>query len=140
MSISRLLDRVMTGRYAHWNGNSHEERAFDGFMLCRLFKNGLNIALHRFHNPDKPECFHSHHANCFRLILSGGYIEQWEDGRKVVWSPGKMGFLRIEDVHRVDSVADGTWTLWITFRKRAKVRLVGRGWKRRREVVEEFEL
>lgn len=127
--IGRVLDYFFPTKHATgWTGETFEERAFDRHELFRTWW-GWTVALHRFHRADPLERFHSHHANAIRVILSGGYIEEWHVPPEMrCWGVGKVGYLRIKDVHRVEAVAERTWSLWITFRRRAEVRLVGSGW------------
>lgn len=102
------------------------------FSIYRLFHIGAwSFVIHRFHAEDAPDCFHTHEALSFRLILSGGYVEEFADGRRRTWRPFGMGFVRVDDAHRIHAVlARRTWTLWAQGPKRAAVRLLGDGWGR----------
>lgn len=96
-------------------------------LFCR---SGRHWDLHKIVQPDPNECFHTHPAWAIRFILSGGYIEEMENGQRRCWWPGDIGLVRPSLSHRIAKLLDGrrSLSLWIRFRKVARVHLRGDGW------------
>lgn len=117
-----------------WRGD------LDGRVVMRIkhllhFK-GYRLDLHKFVDWDADECFHTHPAMAIRFILSGGYVEELEDGRLKVWRPLRMGIVRPSLSHRVERLLKprkGSWSLWFRFPKTHKVELKGKGWNKPNE-------
>lgn len=91
---------------------------------------GRHVDLHKMVAVDDSLCFHTHPALAFRLVLWGGYIEEMEDGERRTWFPGRFGLVRPSCSHRVAKLLNGrvSYSLWVRFRKTAKVELRGAGW------------
>lgn len=126
--ISALVDFRF---WPEWRGNLDGSRCV---MLVRPLMSwrGYKLDLHKFVGEDSPGCFHSHPAKAYRLILAGGYIEQYFEGRSMVRRPGYFGMVRPEDAHRIARLRNGraSWSLWFRFPKTHDVRLLGPGWSR----------
>jgi hypothetical protein len=119
-------------RWDEWRG------AMDGrptLWVKHLFcRRGRHVDLHKMVGPDDPGCFHTHPAYAIRIILWGGYLEELEGGRVVIWKPGYIGLVAPELSHRIARVyRQSSYSLWIRFRKRAKVYLRGDGWQRQQQ-------
>ncbi len=97
-------------------------------LLCGL---GRHIDLHKMVAADDAECFHTHPAYAIRLVLWGGYVEELEGGVLKAWRPGMLGIVAPTCSHRIAKLRNGrvSFSLWIRFRKRAKVILRGAGWR-----------
>lgn len=93
---------------------------------------GRHIDLHKMIAVDDPDCFHTHPAYALRVILSGGYVEELEDGRRKTWRPGMIGIVTPTYSHRIASLRNRrtSYSLLIRFRKSAKVQLHGNGWQK----------
>lgn len=91
---------------------------------------GRHIDLHKMTAKDDPDCFHTHPAVAFRLVLWGGYVEEMESRVHRLWFPGRFGIVRPDCSHRIAGLRNGhlSVSLWIRFRKTAKVKLRGPGW------------
>ena len=96
-------------------------------LLCGR---GRHVDLHKMVAADDPDCFHTHPAIAFRLVLWGGYMEEMEDGRRRKWFPGRFGIVTPDYSHRIAGLLNGRFSvsLWVRFRKTDKVKLRGRGW------------
>lgn len=100
----------------------------------------IRVDLHKFVGKDDDECFHSHPAWAFRLVLRGGYYEEpWHHGRArrwhelVAWRPGDMGFIKPSFAHRVHGLRSGpSYSLWIRGPICADVDLLGEGWAKQK--------
>lgn len=93
---------------------------------------GRVIDLHKMTGADDPGCFHTHPAYAVRIILRGGYVEELEGGRHRTWFPGMIGLVTPSCSHRIVGLRNGkfSFSLWLRFRKRAKVELRGDGWQK----------
>lgn len=93
-------------------------------------KKGFHIDLHKFVGVDDEGCFHSHPAWAVRLVLWGGYVEELSNGRRKIWFPGMLGLVRPKLSHRIVGLRNGrvSYSLWVRFRKCAKIELSGSGW------------
>lgn len=95
-------------------------------LFCRR---GWHIDLHKIVRDDDADCFHTHPAWAFRLILWGGYEEEIEGGFRRRWYPLQCGFVAPWLSHRINALARGfSLSLWIRAPKRYPVQLRGRGW------------
>jgi hypothetical protein len=96
-------------------------------LLCGF---GYHVDLHKMVAADDDECFHSHPATAIRLILWGGYAEETDQHIIKTWKPGRVGLIRPEFSHRIAWLRNArvSYSLWIRFRKCAKVKLTGDGW------------
>lgn len=95
-----------------------------------LKRAGRLIDIHKMVAIDDPDCFHTHPAYAIRIILRGGYVEEIEGGAHRMWLPGMIGFVRPSLSHRIAGLRNGrvSYSLWIRFRKQARVELRGNGW------------
>lgn len=124
--MRRLLDKIKY--WDEWRG------AMDGrptlwvrHLFCHF---GCHVDLHKMVMPDDLDCFHTHPAFAIRIVLAGGYLEEIEGGQLVIWKPGRIGLVRPQLSHRIARTYQRTsYSLWIRFRKVAKVELHGDGWK-----------
>lgn len=120
-----------------WRGD------FDGRVVMQI-KNllswrGWKVDLHRIIDTDSKDCYHSHPAKAFRLIFTGGYIEEVVLPKPVdagglerrAWWPGRCGIIQQAFIHRIDALPRGpSYSLWIRAPKTAEINLVGKGWNR----------
>lgn len=90
----------------------------------------LTVELHKMVSADDPGCFHSHPAHAVRVVLCGGYIDETSDNRHRLFFPGRIGWVRPRTVHRVAGLRNGraSYSLWLRFRKVARIELHGPGW------------
>jgi hypothetical protein len=102
-------------------------------LLCGR---GLHIDIHKMVAPDDAECFHTHPAYAIRVILWGGYAEELEGGKWRMWRPGMIGLVKPTCSHRVAGFRNGrvSYSLWIRFRKVAKVKMRGAGWAKQEQI------
>lgn len=83
---------------------------------------GWEFNLHKIVRPDDHECFHTHPANAWRLVLWGGYVEQLSDGNLMFWDPGKFGKIVPEFEHRIACLyGKASYTLWLRAPITAKI-------------------
>jgi hypothetical protein len=101
-------------------------------LFCHF---GWHVDLHKMIGVDDEQCFHTHPAYAIRVILRGGYVEELEDKRLVLWLPGGIGIVKPTCSHRIANLVNErvSYSLWIRFRKRAKVYLRGEGWKQQEQ-------
>ncbi len=110
-----------------WRGSQSGEVVMRIKHLLRW--QGFKFDLHQFVGADATQCYHTHPAKCFRLILWGGYVEELEDGTRHRWGPCHAGFIRPNHSHRVASLVSGTsYSLWIRGQQTHEVELRGVGW------------
>jgi len=117
------------------------------FGIKHLFHfRGWRVDLHVFIHADLPDCFHTHPANAIRIILWGGYQEEYWDwqrreGEVVLrymprlfkwWKPGIIGRVRPDFCHRISSLRNGkkSVSLWLRAPRTQEIRLEGSGWYR----------
>lgn len=94
-----------------------------------LSHRGYKLDVHAFVREDDLDCFHTHSALSFRIVLWGGYIEELENGTKNVWFPLRFGFVTPEYSHRVDKIIfSKAYSLWIRWPKTHETQLAGKGW------------
>lgn len=99
-----------------------------------LFKRKwLTVELHKMVAGDDPGCFHSHPAHAIRVVLWGGYIDEelWRGvPLRMRCRPGYVGRVRPDYIHRIAKLLNGrvSYSLWIKFRKVARIELHGPGW------------
>lgn len=101
------------------------------FIKNLLHWRGRRIDLHKIVWPDPWECFHSHPARwAIRIVLWGGYVEEYYDGTMVERKPGHIGIVRHSDVHRINRLRyeRPSYSLWIRGRVRFDTWLKGTGW------------
>jgi len=116
-------------KWDEWRGD------LDGRVVMRIkrlinFK-GFRLDLHKFIAEDSADCFHTHPAIAIRLVLFGGYIEELESGKLVVWKPLRIGIVRPSLSHRTSTLLNpkrGSYSLWFRFPKTRKIELRGTGW------------
>jgi hypothetical protein len=117
---------------ASWDKTLNSER--DGepllFMKHIWAWRGFRIDLHKIIYPDPWECFHSHPANAIRVILWGGYVEEYYDGKMVERKPGHIGIVRHDDIHRINRLRfeRPSYSLWFRGKVRYQTQLKGTGW------------
>lgn len=90
---------------------------------------GFQVNLHCITGADEAGCYHSHPAKAIRIILWGGYIEEIPDYRYSDFeyrSPGYIGVMQPEFIHRIAYVDGASWTLWIRWPVTHKIKLFGR--------------
>jgi len=119
-----------------WRGNPKGERNRveykDATMLIKklIHFKGWKIKLHKFINADSANCFHTHEAWSFRIVLWGGYVEELENGKRRIWFPMRLGFVSPKLSHRVaKTIFNASYSLWITSPKTQDVKLRGTGWQ-----------
>ena len=77
------------------------------------------IFVHFFHRGDSDRELHNHPwKTSVSLILSGGYVEEREEGLRTL-RPGMINVIRGTDFHRVELLKpdQGCWTIFIAGRK-----------------------
>ena len=122
--IRRLLDRV---QFDTWIGTLDGRATLWSRTLWQA--GGWRVSLHRMVGVDDPGCFHTHPAFALRLILSGGYVEELEDGRSFAWAPGMFGMVRPSLSHRIARLmGDASYSLWVRAPKSREIELRGPGW------------
>lgn len=91
---------------------------------------GRRIDFHKIIYPDPWECFHSHPANAIRVVVFGGYSEEYYDGHIVNRKPGHVGLVRHSDVHRINRLLSESpsYSLWFRGKVRHQTQLRGTGW------------
>jgi hypothetical protein len=120
------LDRIEW--YDEWRGSLDGRPTLWVRRLVRSF--GCCVDLHKMVAPDDDGCFHTHPAYAFRLILSGGYVEEMENKTLQIWLPGMFGVVKPTLSHRIANLVNErvSYSLWIRFRKCRPVELRGDGW------------
>lgn len=128
-----LLGRFVWFVRRDWDRTVDSER--DGLPLLYIkyiFKLwGRRIDLHKIIYPDPWECFHSHPAGwAIRIVLWGGYSEEYYDGTMVDRKPGHIGIVRHSDVHRINRLLSErpSYSLWLRGKVRHQTQLRGTGW------------
>lgn len=123
------------GFWDEWRGH------FDGtpvFYSRTLFRaRGWKVCLHKMVTADMPECFHSHPAKAWRLILWGGYHEEspWIGNvyNYYLRRPLRLSIVRPEFVHRISNLRrKSSLTLWIRSPITHEAKLIGEGWEKQR--------
>ncbi len=118
-----------------WIGNLDGEPVYFQKRLCGAF--GWTLRLHKFVKADNADCFHTHPAHAFRLVLWGGYVEEIATppllrmGRyHATWRPGMFGYVAPTLCHRVERLRNGrvSYSLWLHGPKVASIELHGLGW------------
>jgi hypothetical protein len=111
--------------WTEWRGSFDGRPSLLIKKLVRAF--GCVAQVHKFVRADDPGCFHTHPALAVRVILRGGYVEELGDGRKVTWRPLRVGVVRPELEHRIDSLLNGrsSWSLWLRGPKIATISVRG---------------
>lgn len=97
--------------------------------LVHLF--GRRIDLHKIVYPDPWECFHRHPASwAIRIVLWGGYVEEYYDGTMKARRPGHIGIVRHTDIHRINRLRRErpSYSLWFRGKVRHQTQLKGTGW------------
>lgn len=79
-----------------------------------------NLYVHEYGRSDN-EDLHTHPWDNASLIVTGRYVEELADGKKITRMPGDIVLRRAEDAHRIIEVESGTTTLFGTLKK-------GRDW------------
>lgn len=102
----------------------------------------VRVDLHKFVGADDWGCFHTHPAHAFRIILKGGYVEQFPDGDMMYWHPGSFGHVKPELAHRVSALFNNmegepqpSYSLWFRGPICADVKLIGDGWEKKNSVA-----
>lgn len=101
------------------------------YIMNLVHVRGRRIDLHKIVKADMPDCYHTHPANAFRVVLWGGYEEELWDWEKLTWKPGMIGYVAPELCHRIHRLLNGrmSYSLWFRGRVTHKVELRGLGWK-----------
>lgn len=92
-------------RWDSWRGSIDGRPTLWTRHLVRIREHHLDI--HKMVAADDADCFHTHPALSFRLVLWGGYTEELEDGAIVKWRPGMFGIVRPEFSHRISGLLNG---------------------------------
>lgn len=104
--------KIRSGKLFRWHKfYGHLDRAWS-FPILRF--RGWTIRLHKFVAPDDWG-YHSHPAKALRLILWGGYVEEFPCGTRMTWRPGMWGIVEPDLHHRVAELRNGRFSLslWI---------------------------
>lgn len=105
------------------------------FIKRLLHIGGCRLDLHKFVSADDADCFHTHPAYAWRLVLWGGYEEQIDVGAPLgwyrFWTPGNFGIVRPDYCHRISRVLNGiaSYSLWLRAPAKYEVHLRGDGWE-----------
>jgi pimeloyl-ACP methyl ester carboxylesterase len=95
---------------------------------------GWRLDLHKMIGTDAQDCLHTHPARALRLILWGGYVEEFigENGLRLFreWRPFRAGIVKPELAHRITSLRNKrfSYSLWLRAPSCAEIHLVGDGW------------
>lgn len=119
-------------RWDEWRGSMDgRPTLWVKHLLCGY---GFHVDLHKIVGIDDAECFHTHPAYAIRIVLRGGYLEELEGGKVVIWKPGYCGIVPPPLSHRIARLyKPASYSLWIRFRKRARVELRGAGWAKQEQ-------
>ena len=112
-------------KWNHWVGSRGEG---DPSMLIRniLHICGRRLDLHMMLREDEVGCFHTHPAHAWRVVLWGGYVEEYGCGCQESRRPGFMGLMRPHTKHRIhDLFKDKSVSLWFRGKKRAPITTEG---------------
>jgi hypothetical protein len=114
-------------------GNTPDDPVF--FIKNLLHWRGRRLDLHMMVKADGPRRYHTHPSYAVRIVVWGGYVEEMEDGTKRTWRPGRVGLVRPELSHRIDSLMNGrrSLSLWIRGRITHDIELRGDGWPNGKE-------
>lgn len=119
-----------------WHGWRGDLNGNPTFFYRDLFEfRGWRVSIHKFVTSDPYECFHSHPATAYRLVLWGGYEEEvWIDKdnsylERVGWL--HFGKVAPNYIHRINRLLNGksSVSLWIRSPKTHEIKLIGDGWK-----------
>lgn len=134
-AAERKAKEQPTPFWDRWIGNLDGEPVYFQKKLVSAF--GWTLRLHKFVKADNPDCFHTHPAHAFRLVLWGGYVEEVMTpplrifGRYTrAWCPGMVGYVAPAFCHRVERLRNGhtSYSLWLHGPKVASIELHGIGW------------
>lgn len=94
---------------------------------------GFKLDLHQFADADAPGCRHTHPAKALRIVLWGGYVEEFEIGpddlKFRACKPGFVGIVQPEFCHRIASLRGRvSYSLWLRWPKTHQIELRGPGW------------
>lgn len=74
----------------------------------------LHIRIHQIKSQDQTPFAHTHPFHYCSIILSGGYVE-WIDDKETLHKAGSVLFRRNTTYHRIQSILQGTRTLFIAW-------------------------
>ena len=74
------------------------------------FSSRNSLLLHHFLKPDDDSHLHNHPWTGRSTVLSGGYVEETEDGISQV-KPMDCNFITAKKYHRIRSIEHNTWSL-----------------------------
>jgi len=100
------------------------------FIKNYFSHSGFKFDLHKFIKKDDEQCFHTHPAKSFRIVIWGGYIEEMENGDIKTWFPLRCGFVQPSLSHRISGLIKGaSYSLWFRWPKTDEIKLRGNGWE-----------
>lgn len=117
-----------------WRGDLNGNPTFFYRDLFTIF--GWRVTIHKFVSNDMLECFHSHPAVAYRVVLWGGYEEEvmGDEGVRHIedCDVGYIGRVTPDYVHRIHSLKNQktSVSLWIRGPKTDEIKLIGDGWKK----------
>ncbi len=121
-------------KWDQWRFNrDHNKPVFFIKHLVSIF--GCRIDLHKMVAADNLMCFHTHPAHAIRFIIWGGYYDEEIKFNRYIfrkWRLFSIGWIKPSFAHRIHELRNGksSYSLWIKFRKIAKVQLLGSGWEK----------
>lgn len=146
MQIINALNRSRMKWYeiSEWTKTMGNEKGGDPVFYSKTLwqqkSGGWHVDVHKFVQPDKEGCYHTHPAYAIRIITKGGYEEEvYEEDEgglsfktyKQTWKPGNVGLVAPNFCHRVNSILNGvaSHSIWIRGPVVAKIMLKGPGWR-----------
>ena len=106
-----------------WRGGSVDNHTMLIKRLGKLF--GCRLDLHKMVGID--DYFHSHPAWAIRVILRGGYFEEFLGGVQMEWRPGMFGLVSPRLIHRVSGFRGKlrpSYSLWLRGPVCAKIKVM----------------
>lgn len=126
--IRALLDWIW--QWDRWIGTIDGRVTMRIKHLVHVF--GCRIDLHKIVATDPAGQYHTHPARAVRVVWSGGYVEELEDGRCLRREPGYIGVVEKHTSHRIAKLIDGaaSYSLWfrMPIKPGTKIELRGEGW------------
>jgi len=118
MSLKLKLLNKISGWLVARGSSAMITRDGEKYLLRHFLLNTkyLSIYLHRFYAPDDGATgVHDHPWNNISVILHGGFMELFHDGRLEPRRPGAICFRQARVLHRIDSLMDEPGNVYSLF-------------------------
>lgn len=129
------------GFWNEWRGHFDGTPVFYSRTLFRIKE--WKICIHKMVEADLLDCFHTHPATAWRIILWGGYSEEIRldsSGSSIIKKlrPCYIGKVKPEFTHRIYRLTNKTssFSLWVRGPITHQVKLIGKGWGDKETVIE----